>query len=86
MRSCIEDRFEVRGCIEDRFEVRWLVEDRFEEIEEGFRAALGNLAEKETSRKELGSLVTEVSVKRPSVGVRFAKTKSSIPPDSIVIS
>ena len=86
MRSCIEDRFEVRGCIEDRFEVRWLVEDRFEEIEEGFRAALGNLAEKETSRKELGSLVTEVSVKRPSVGVRCAKTKGPILPDYVVTS
>ena len=86
MRGCIEDRFEVRGCIEDRFEVRCHAEDRFEGTEEGFNAVLGDLAAKEASRCGLWNLVEQVSDKRPFVGVRFAKTKSSIPPDSIVIS
>ena len=57
MRSCIEDRFEVRCCIEDRFEVRCQVEDRFEGTEEGFNAVLGNLAVKEALRRGLGNLV-----------------------------
>ena len=74
----------MRGCIEDRFEVRCHVEDRFEGTEEGFNAVLGNLAAKDASR--FWNLVEQVSDKRPFVGVRFAKTKSSIPPDSIVIS
>ena len=47
----------MRSCIEDRFEVRCQVEDRFEGTEDGFNAVLGNLAVKEALRRGLGNLV-----------------------------